>query len=119
MNRRVLLGGGPASATFSCHVGVSMVTAFKRSLRAQVTGVQRLGWGGGVRGSLWAWPSVDLQEEPVVSLGNALPTETATASVDSCSVLQAKTSERGKSGKRAALMPGEWKLEMSAEIPPQ
>lgn len=65
-----------------------MVTDFKRSLRAQVTGVQRL---GGVRGSFWAWPSVDLQEEPVVSLGNALPTEAATASVDSCPVLREGT----------------------------
>lgn len=39
-----------------------------------------------------------------MSLGNALPTETTTATVDSCSVLQTKTSERGKSGQRAALL---------------
>lgn len=37
-----------------------------------------------------------------MSLGNALPTETTTATVDSCSVLRAKTNERGKSGQRAA-----------------
>ncbi len=37
-----------------------------------------------------------------MSLGNALPTETTTATVDSCSVLQTKTNERGKSGQRAA-----------------
>lgn len=39
---------------------------------------------------------MDLQEETVVSLGNALPTETATAAVDSCPVLQARTNERGE-----------------------
>lgn len=49
------------------------------------------GWG-----LLCAWISVDLQEETVVSLGNALPTETATAAVDSCPVLQARTNERGE-----------------------
>lgn len=38
-----------------------------------------------------------------MSLGNALPTETTAAAVDSCSVLQTKTNERGKSGQRAAL----------------
>lgn len=37
-----------------------------------------------------------------MSLGNALPTETTTATVDSCSVLQTKTNARGKSGQRAA-----------------
>lgn len=37
-----------------------------------------------------------------MSLGNALPTETTTATVDSCSILQTDTNERGKSGQRAA-----------------
>ena len=37
-----------------------------------------------------------------MSLGNALPTETATATVDSCPVLQIETNETGKSGQRAA-----------------
>ena len=37
-----------------------------------------------------------------MSLGNALPTETTTATVDSCSILQTGTYERGKSGQRAA-----------------
>lgn len=34
-----------------------------------------------------------------MSLGNALPTETAAAAVDSCSVLQAKTNQRERVGK--------------------
>lgn len=37
-----------------------------------------------------------------MSLGNALPTETTTATIDSCSILQTETNERGKSGQRAA-----------------
>ena len=57
-----------------------------------------------------AWISVDLQEETAVSLGNALPTETTTAAVDSCPVLQTRTNERGESGKRAALLRREWKV---------
>lgn len=35
-------------------------------------------------------------------LGNALPTETTTAAVDSCSVLRTETDEGGESGQRAA-----------------
>ena len=38
-----------------------------------------------------------------MSLGNALPTETTAATVDSCSVLQTETNGRGKSGQRAAV----------------
>lgn len=37
-----------------------------------------------------------------MSLGNALPTETTTAAVDSCSILQTETNEKGKSGQRVA-----------------
>lgn len=80
--------------------GLLWMVAFKCTIGTQMAGVRHLR----------AWISVDLQDETVVSLGNALPTETATAAVDSCPVLQARTNESGESGKRAALLPREWKV---------
>lgn len=76
---------------------------------------------GRVWGLFCAWISVDLQEETVVSLGNALPTETPTAAVDSCPVLQARTNERGEREweKGSFITQKMGSVQMSAEIPLQ
>lgn len=70
----------------------------------------------GFMGLVSARLSVDLKEEAVVRLGNALSTETTAATVDSCSVLQTKPAREERVGKGQRFTR---RMEMSEGIPLQ